>query len=197
MGNVEIRTQNSPSDEASSDWDEIQQICSGDAQAYRALMDRHQTYVSRLMWRFSRDPLVHEELVQDVFVEAYLHLKGYQGKAPFEHWLSRISVRVGYRFWKLQARHRKHQSLTAEHWSQIAEANTRFDAIEAGELLHRLLSQLSPRDRLVLTFRYLEELDVAQTAEKIGWSQSMVKVQCLRAKRKLERLVQTGLNEEP
>lgn len=197
MGSVEIGTQNSLSDEALRDWHEIQKICSGDTEAYRTLMDRHQTHVSRLMWRFSRDPLAHEELVQDVFVEAYLHLNGYQGKAPFEHWLSRIAVRVGYRFWKLEARHRKHQSLTAEHWSQIAAANTSIDALEAGELLHRLLAQLSPRDRLVLTFRYLEELDVAQTAEKIGWSQAMVKVQCLRAKRKLDKMVHMGLNVEP
>jgi RNA polymerase sigma-70 factor (ECF subfamily) len=193
---VEIRTQKSSSDAVSSDWNEVHQICSGDTQAYQHLMDRHQVQVSRLMWRFSRDPLVHEELVQDVFVEAYLHLRGYQGKAPFEHWLSRVAVRVGYRFWKSEARHRKQQSLTPEHWSQIAGADARIDAFEAGELLHRLLSQLSPRDRLVLTFRYLEELDVAQTAEKIGWSESMVKVQCLRARRKLEKMVKRGLNEE-
>ena len=194
---MEIGTQNRLSDEASSDWNEVQKICSGDTQAYRTLMDRYQTHVSRLMWRFSRDSLVHEELVQDVFVEVYLHLKGYQGKAPFEHWLSRVAVRVGYRFWKQEARHRTQQSLTMEHWSQIAEANTSIEAFEAGELLHRLLSQLPPRDRLVLTFRYLEELDVAQTAQKIGWSEAMVKVQCLRAKRKLDKMVQMGLNAEP
>ncbi len=197
MGSVEIRTQNSPSDVVSNDWNEVQKICSGDTQAYQHLMDRHQEQVSRLMWRFSRDPLVHEELVQDVFVEAYLHLRGYQGKAPFEHWLSRVAVRVGYRFWKSEARHRKHQSLTPEHWSQIGAADTHVDAFEAGELLHRLLSQLPPRDRLVLTFRYLEELDVAQTAEKIGWSEAMVKVQCLRARRKLEKMVKLGINAEP
>jgi RNA polymerase sigma-70 factor (ECF subfamily) len=197
MGSVQIRTQNSSSDVASNDWLEVQRICSGDTEAYQHLMDRHQGQVSRLMWRFSRNPGVHEELVQDVFVEAYLHLRGYQGKAPFEHWLSRVAVRVGYRFWKSEARHRRQQSLTPEHWSQIATADAQIDAFEAGELLHRLLSQLPPRDRLVLTFRYLEELDVAQTAQKIGWSEAMVKVQCLRARRKLEKMVQMGLNAEP
>ncbi len=193
MGHVNIRADNSPSDVAANDWDEVQKICSGDTQAYQILVDRHQTQVARLMWRFSRDPLVHEELVQDVFVEVYLHLRGYRGLAPFEHWLSRIAVRVGYRFWKLEARHNKCQSLTPEHWSQIAEANSSIEAFEAGELLHRLLSQLTPRDRLVLTFRYIEELDVAQTARKIGWSESMVKVQCLRARRKLEKMIDAGI----
>ncbi|MCF7974021.1 MAG: RNA polymerase sigma factor [Phycisphaerae bacterium] len=190
---MEIRTHIGLSDAASKDWDEVQQICSGDTQAYQHLVDRHQRQVTRLMWRFSRDPVVHEELVQDVFVEAYLHLRGYQGKAPFEHWLSRIAVRVGYRFWKQEARYRKEKSLTAEHWSQIAEADFNIDAFDAGELLHRLLSQLPSRDRLVLTFRYIEELDVAQTAKKIGWSEAMVKVQSLRAKKKLEKLVKSGL----
>jgi len=178
---------------ASKDWDEVQLICSGDTQAYQHLVDRHQRQVTRLMWRFSRNPTVHEELVQDVFVEAYLHLRGYQGKAPFEHWLSRIAVRVGYRFWKQEARYRKEQTLTDEHWSRIAEADASIDSFDAGELLHLLLSQLSPRDRLVLTFRYIEELDVAQTAKRIGWSEAMVKVQSLRAKKKLEKLVKSRI----
>ena len=60
----------------------------GDPEAYRRLIERHQDHVARILWRFSRDRRTHEELVQDVFVEAYLSLGNYRGKAPFEHWLS-------------------------------------------------------------------------------------------------------------
>ena len=61
-------------------------------------------------------------------------------------------------------------------------------SLTTAEILYRLLEQLPPRDRLVLTLRFLEEKNVEQTAEWTGWSQAMVKVQTLRARRKLKRL---------
>ncbi|MHC4546704.1 MAG: RNA polymerase sigma factor [Planctomycetota bacterium] len=63
-----------------------------------------------------------------------------------------------------------------------------MDTSHAAALVHRLLGQLPPRDRLVLTLRYLEECDVAETAQRTGWTKSMVKVQTWRARKKLEKL---------
>lgn len=161
----------------------------GDSDAYTRLIKQHQSHVSRIMWRFSRDRLVHEELVQDVFVEAYMSLGSYRKKAPFGHWLSRIATRVGYRYWKQQARRQETESFTLAEWDQLPDKSPdEMEPAQAAELLHRLLGQLSPRDRLVLTLRYLEGCDVAETARRTGWTKSMVKVQSLRARKRLEKL---------
>ena len=64
-----------------------------------------------------------------------------------------------------------------------------MDPAEAADLVHHLLAQLRPRDRLVLTLRYLEGCDVAETAQRTGWTASMVKVQTMRAKSRLEKLL--------
>jgi RNA polymerase sigma-70 factor (ECF subfamily) len=167
---------------------DIRESLGGDPEAYKRLVERHKAHVSRIAWRFSRDRQVHEELVQDVFVEAYLSLRSFKGSAPFEHWLSRIATRVGYRYWKQTARHPQTEGLTVEELEQWARAEADpMEAQDAAALVYRVLAQLPPRDRLVLTLRYIEECDVAQTAERIGWTQTMVKVQTLRAKRKLEK----------
>jgi RNA polymerase sigma-70 factor (ECF subfamily) len=127
--------------------------------------------------------------VQDVFVEAYLSLGSYHGKAPFVNWLSRIATRVGYRYWKQVARQKKRENFTLEEWDQLpGDSVEKMDASQAAALVHRLLGQLPPRDRLVLTLRYLEECDVAETAQRTGWTKSMVKVQTWRARKKLEKL---------
>ncbi|MHC4741641.1 MAG: RNA polymerase sigma factor [Planctomycetota bacterium] len=182
--------------EGISELDDIRQSRKGDSDAYRRLVERHQGHVSKIMWRFSRDMRVHEELVQDVFVEAYMSLAGYRQKAPFEHWLARIATRVGYRYWKKKARQRETETFTLEEWDRLPdEPVERMDPSEAAALVHRLLAQLRPRDRLVLTLRYLEGCDVAETAHRTGWTKSMVKVQTLRAKKRLETLMAGEVEE--
>lgn len=172
-----------------ADMRDIRGCLRGDEEFYRRIVERYQARVSAMMWRFSRDERVHAELVQDVFVEIYLSLPKYRPKAPFSHWLSRIATRVGYGYWKKQARQKKQQVVSLQQWDQAVEpALGSLSSRQAAEILHGLLSQLPPRDRLVLTLRFLEEKDVQQTAELTGWSKAMVKVQTLRARRKLRKL---------
>ena len=179
---------------AAADLEDIRQSCQGDPEAYRRLIERHQEHVGRILWRFSRDLRVHEELVQDAFVEAYLSLANYRGKAPLAHWLSRIATRVGYRYWKQTARQHRQETFSLKEWDKIVDETTeQTDASQAASLVHQMLAQLPPRDRLVLTLRYLEQCDVAETARRTGWTKTMVKVQASRARKKLEKLfVQSG-----
>ena len=172
-----------------ADLRDIQAALAGDGDAYGRLVGRYQNDIAHRMWRFTRDRRQLEELVQDVFVEAYYSLKGYRGTAPFPHWLNRIATRVGYRFWK--RRRETAREIPLQDWDDFQEsAESTIQAEEAAELLHDLLGQLPPRDRLVLTLLYLEELTVAEAAERAGWSRTMVKVQAHRARKKLRALLE-------
>ena len=178
------------------DLEDVRQSLGGDSDAYRRLVERHQKYVAKLLWRFSRDRRTHEELVQDVFVEAYLSLQTYRGKAPFSHWISRIATRVGYRFWKNRDRYSSNETFTLEEWDQLTdETAPRVDPDEAAAIIHNFMQQLPPRDRLVLTLRYLEQCDVAETAKRTGWTKAMVKVQTWRAMKKLKKLFEKAEKE--
>ncbi len=183
---------------ASDDTEDIRRTRQGEAEAYRRLVERHQDHVARILWRFSRDRRTHEELVQDVFVDAYLSLSRYRGKAPFEHWLARIATRVGYRYWKEKARRRRMAPFDVQAWDQAAGGDGVSRTIEpdqAAEVLHHVFGQLAPRDRLVLTLRYLEQCDVAETARRTGWTRTMVKVQTLRARNRLRKLLEHSAAE--
>jgi RNA polymerase sigma-70 factor (ECF subfamily) len=177
--------------------EDIRRSRNGDSDAYRRLIERHQEHVGHIMWRFSRDIRVHEELVQDVFVEAYMSLKTYRAMAPFANWLARIATRVGYRYWKQRERLHETETFRLEQWDRPAEtADASLDATGAGELLHKLMAQLPPRDRLVLTLRYLDQCNVAETAQRTGWTRTMVKVQTLRARKKLKKLFEQNWSDE-
>ena len=172
------------------DLKDIQASLRGDGQAYAWLVERYQNEIATQMWRFTRDRLTLEELVHDVFVEAYLSLRSFRGTSPFLHWLRRIATRVGYRFWRNQKRRQAHQ-VVLQDWDEVIGRQDRSSQEqEAAELLERLMSQLSPADRLVLTLLHLEELSVAQVAQQTGWSQVSVKVRAHRARKKLKALLQ-------
>jgi RNA polymerase sigma-70 factor (ECF subfamily) len=168
----------------------------GDGDAYRRLIERHQEHISRIMWHFSRDHHLHEELVQDVFVQAYLSLATYREEAPFAHWLARIATRVGYAYLKQNARRHAIESFTLKEWDRLSDDFLqKTEPSYAAELLYRLLAQLPPRDRLVLTLRFMEDCDVTETARRTGWSEAMVKVQTWRAKKKLQKLFEKAEKE--
>jgi RNA polymerase sigma-70 factor (ECF subfamily) len=178
---------------------DVRRSLRGDGAAYRRLVERYQFHVSAMMWRLSRDPDVHEDLVQEVFVRAYESLPSYLGKAPFAHWLSGIATRVGYEYWRLQKRDRSRGQAALKELHELvegpADAADGIDPARAAKLLLGLLGQLPPRDHLVLRLRYVEEKSVAETAQLTGWSRTMVKVQALRARRKLRQLFEQAARE--
>jgi RNA polymerase sigma-70 factor (ECF subfamily) len=172
-----------------ADWTDIAKTLNGDEHAYGRIVSRYQDQITAQVWRYSRQRADCEQLVHEVFVEAYLSLRAYKARAPFLHWLRRIATRVGYRYWKQQARARRQSSVPIQDWHRSVEPVNNDRAEQAASVVHRLLGELPPRDRLVLTLIYLEGCSVAEAAEHSGWSQTMVKVQAHRARKKLKKLL--------
>jgi len=175
-----------------ADLRDVRASLAGDEDAYARLVRRHQQPIAASMWTFTRDRRALEELVHEVFVEAFFSLSGYRGTGPFAAWLDRIATRVGYRFWKRQRRDRR--AVPLEGHDQTAPADDPAETPAAARALHRVLAELSPRDRLVLTLMYWEDLSIAEIARHTGWTQTLVKVQAHRARKRLKkRLEEEGL----
>ncbi|MHC5211271.1 MAG: RNA polymerase sigma factor [Planctomycetota bacterium] len=173
-----------------ADADDIEIVLGGGGDAYARLVRRHQAGVARMMSRFARDAGVREQLVQDVFVEAWRSLRGYRGDAPFPHWLRRIATRVGYQHWRHVSRERTRAGTDDGALADdAAVSHDPTDPREAAELVHALLARLSARDRLVLTLVHLEGCGTQEVAELTGWSRTAVKVAAFRARKRLGALL--------
>lgn len=175
----------------SADSDDISAALDGDHDAYAKLVKRYQNDVSRWMWRFDRKKSALEELTQEVFLQAWMYLPKFKGKSAFRTWLFTIATRVGYRHWKQKA---KDQIKGKELASRLAmdEEMSRMTPSEASEALYELLMALPPRDRLVLTLLYYEDMDTKEIARMTGWTRTMVKVQAHRARNKLRKYLQNA-----
>ena len=166
---------------------DIAAVLGGDEESFARLIRRHQPAMAGLMWRFTRDAARCEELVQDVFVEAWFGLDGYRGEAPFEQWLRRIATRVGYRFWKDRSRRAAQAPLGK---IDPAAPATDLDPAAAGAAVHTLLSRLPPAERLVITLMYFDGCGTREIAARTGWNRAMVKMRAYRARRRLKAIAQ-------
>jgi RNA polymerase sigma-70 factor (ECF subfamily) len=181
----------SESGAAEIDLRDIAAALEGGQDAFERLVKRNQDAVSKWMWRFTRDRVILEDLVQDVFIEAWVSLSRFKGESAFKTWLFTIATRVGYRYWRKKAKDAAITTGLADQ-GMIDDGKKEITPSEASEVLYGLFSRLPPRDRLVLTLMYFEEMDTKVIARMTGWTRSMVKVQAYRARNKLRKLLERG-----
>lgn len=165
----------------------IKEAQSGSGFAFGKLVEAYQQCIGKQMRRFTRDSRTCEELTHDVFVEAYFSLHSFRFNAPFEHWLRRIAVRTGYRYWKNEKRHAKSVSMDESQVIPLARDDSwqLASSTEAAEQVHWLLSKLSPPDRLVLTVVYLDGCTIKEASFRCGWTEVGTKLRLFRARKKL------------
>ena len=157
----------------------------GDQRAFAVLVSRHQAGVLHLVSRFCDDPNGMEDLVQEIFVKAYLNLGTLRNGAVFRGWLHRIAANTCIDW----LRRRKadadvvgglEASLADERGEALLEAR------DARRRLQAAMSVLGPRDRLLLVLLGLEGKSVEEVAGMTGMTRVNVKVRAFRARRKLK-----------
>ncbi len=155
----------------------------GDRAAFGELVRRHERHVFRLAGRVLRDAAEVEDVAQETFLRAWARLESYRGDAPFEHWLTRICLRVSYDC--LRRRPDRETTLAVDPPAPRPDPDARLE-VEA------LLAELSPADRMVLLLLDGEGWSVGEIAARLGWTAVNVKVRAHRARRRLRRRLEEG-----
>ncbi|HET6961781.1 MAG TPA: sigma-70 family RNA polymerase sigma factor [Terriglobia bacterium] len=172
-----------------------------DEKAFAEIVRRYSPRVFQVASRFFRERSQVEDASQEIFLRAYTHLADYEGRGSLEGWLTRIATTTCLNL--LRASQRRPESELAEipeaeaEWLDIhlaavsAERHRSAEkSREAADLADRVLGTLSPDDRLVLLMVDAEETPIKDVANATGWSESKVKVQALRARRRMREAVE-------
>jgi RNA polymerase sigma-70 factor (ECF subfamily) len=178
----------------------VSQVLDGSVNAFESLLIRYKDLVLKIIKKHVPYDDV-EETTQDVFVRVYQSLPTYKGKSDFKQWVSSITVRTCYDYWRKAYRSREvpMSSLTENHQRWLEEViseesehtlEEEGSQKEARELLDWALGKLSAEDRTVLELVYLEGLSGKEAADALGWSVANVKVRSFRSRRKLKKLLQ-------
>ena len=163
----------------------------GDDEAFRLLVVRHKRRVIRLASRFFTDLYELDDVCQEVFIKAYEHLGTYRREAPFEHWLTRITVNACHDALKKAKPRRGH--LPLEDLSiEIGDPRPgdEYAARRAYEVLTTALARLKPDERLIVTLLGLEEKTIQEIGGLTGWSEGNIRVRAHRARQALKKILE-------
>jgi RNA polymerase sigma factor (sigma-70 family) len=64
----------------------------GDEVAFESLFNRHQRKIFMLAFRYTRVREDAEDIVQQTFQKAFVHLQKFEGKSSLSTWLTRIAI---------------------------------------------------------------------------------------------------------
>jgi RNA polymerase sigma-70 factor, ECF subfamily len=174
----------------------IAAVLKGDASSFEPLVHKYSPRLFAMARRYARQESEVEDIVQEIWLKAFQKLGTFRAEAPFEHWLMRLAVRTCYDFL------RSHQRSREMSFSEMSEPQSdwleRFvqqpdvapeDTEAARELLQRILEQLPPPARLVITLLELEDRPVKEIAKLTGWSVPLVKVRAFRARAEMRKIL--------
>lgn len=172
---------------------------SGDAQAFEVLVGRHQSRIRAVASRFTRIPEDAEDIAQQSFEKAFIHLQQFEGNSAFSTWLTRITMNEALMWLR---RKRASPEVPIEESGTEDETARRQDFPDSdpnpedsclqGErkrILTAAMDKLTPGMRAAIELRELGELSTEETARVMELSVGAVKARVFHGRKKLRSIL--------
>jgi RNA polymerase sigma-70 factor, ECF subfamily len=177
--------------EVDSDLAIMQAIAKGDETALSMLLLRYEQDVRRIVGRLTAWSSDVDDLVQDVFVKAWLRAKTYSGHGSLRGWLLQLALN----------RCRNHHRTTKRLWrnamrlavaGRIGTAQAELVEDHRWSLVQHALTQLTYKDRELLVLVYMEQHEIRTLAKQWAVSESTLHVRLHRARKRILKLIEVG-----
>lgn len=194
-----------PGEESPDDTSLVRDACRGDAQAFRALVERYQRRVYQLALGMVKDPDEAMDITQETFVRVHRYLPSFKGDSSFFTWTYRIATNLC-----LDSARRRGRSERVEMDESDAEIEARMDPPSAAlagpqraalnaELKAKIdeaLASLSENHRAILLLREVEGLSYEELAHALGIRKGTVMSRLFHARLKMQRKLREYLGDE-
>jgi len=150
-----------------------------------------QQYQERLYWLVRKMVINHEDandVLQNVFIKVYRNIQRFEGKSKLYTWLYRIATNETLTFLDKQKRHKIAAAVEDEENNLVntLKADDFFDGDDAQIKLQVALKKLPPKQQLVFSMRYYEELSYDEISKILETSVGALKASYHHAAKKIE-----------
>jgi RNA polymerase sigma-70 factor (ECF subfamily) len=181
----------------------LRRVRERDEDAARELFDHLHPLVIKVVRSHLPRRMSEEDLIQTVFMKVFVNLDQYSGRAPLEHWVSRVAVNTCLKALRAEkARPELRRADLSEEQESVLDwlATTNEDLrpdrdLASRELVEKMLEQLKPLDRLVVSLMHLEGKSLEEVRQVTGWNLPVVKVRAFRARVKLRKVFKHLMRE--
>jgi RNA polymerase sigma-70 factor, ECF subfamily len=171
----------------------------GDSTSFEILCKRSANTVFHVARRMMRSKEDAEDVVQESFQLAFIHLKSFKGGSRFSTWLSRIAINASL----MKLRRKQHLwDVSLDGSAETEEPSFQLDVEDEGpnpeqlyahkerqRILFEAMNELTPGMRKAIELRELGERSTEETARILGISISGVKARVFHGRKILrERL---------
>jgi RNA polymerase sigma-70 factor (ECF subfamily) len=178
---------------------------SPDKAAFAELLRRHQSHVERVLYHLAPDWQDRSDLVQEVWIRVYRHIKRLQEPIKFRGWLSRIATNLFYDELRKRKRHRQPLSLDARlavedgemDWEIASDTPGPDETLTTREFYDQLqlaIADLPDVFRTTIVLREIQGMAYEEIAEITGVSLGTVKSRIARARLRLQSQLQSYLD---
>ena len=179
-----------------SDRDLIESALNGEETGFEQLVQRYQERLIGAMQNNVGSLEMAEDIVQDAFVRAFLHLSKFRRECNFYTWIYRIAINSRRDYYRMSKRTVSLDSINGElqsagshlHSSPSAAAERQEDCNQVREALARL----NTRDRTILVMREIELLHYETISRKLQLPMGTVRSRLCRARAKLRLELASG-----
>ena len=176
-----------------SDEQVVSQVLAGQTALFEILMRRHNERLYRAARAILRDEAEAEDVMQQAYVNAYAHLRQFDGRSAFATWLTRIAVNEAISRARRRGRYQPLGDDDVVLFPAVFPMRTTPDpekqafTHEMRVVLEAAVDALPDGSREVFMLREVEGLSTAETAQCLNVSESVVKTRLLRARAALRR----------
>jgi len=169
----------------------------GDSAAFEMLCKRSASTVFHIARRMMRSKEDAEDVMQESFQMAFIHLKSFKGGSRFSTWLSRIAINASL----MRLRRKSHsRDVSLDESAETEEPSFRLEVEDQGlnpeqlyahkecqRILFEAMNELTPGMRQAIELRELGERSTEETAQIMGISAGAVKARVFHGRKILRQ----------
>jgi RNA polymerase sigma-70 factor (ECF subfamily) len=163
----------------------------GHGRFFDELHERHRERMSRVALRITRHREDAQDAVQESFLNAYVHLKKFDGRARFSTWLTHIAINAALMKIRKNRSSREVRVEDGEEAVEPRDCTPNPEEIcartEQKAALRDAIAKLRPTLRNVVELHDLQECSLPETAEALGISVAAAKGRLFHARTALRR----------
>ena len=154
----------------------IQALKRGEINGLAVLVERYQVRAVRTAYLITRDEQLAQDVVQDVFLQVYRGIGGFDATRRFEPWLMRSVVNAALKASQKTAKQSGLDDAGLEEWLIEQDGvEGQIESLESNQKIWNAMQELSPRQRAVVVQRYFLEMSEKEMAEQLDTAPGTVK----------------------